>query len=365
MFRTPALIALIAFGAVPVAAQQNAQEVLQLVAEKEKARMLGIENYTIIQKVQEGMEAPFYYEAFTPAEGGPRLFRLVPTVEWQSRDPRNQAAGVNTQMAAGVMGFGLAMMAPSIGVKLSNTPGVGMDGAAAAYAAMDGASKFLLAAAYGGGLGDGWADAEALDQGAAMFASRAVLEGRHTVLGGREAYLLVAQASDLPEQQVGEATFAMDKISVWVDTEAFVQLQFRVAGTMKAKGKAVPIKIELNELNHYWLGSMYEPRRQIMSISGLMGGMELDPKQKKKMEKMQADMERMKQQIAAMPPAQRQQFQAQIDRAMRQADLMTNNDVITAAVDFMVYSINEGPPFDWKPFDPSIEPGALPFPTGP
>jgi hypothetical protein len=360
---SPTLIALIALSAVPVAAQETAQQVLQQVAEKRAERMAGVKNYVIIQKVQGGMEAPFYYEEFTPEGTMGRLFRLVPIPEWQQQDPRNPAPGVSPQEVAAGLGYAAGMAAGAIGPQLIGTPiGQAMD-PAAMDKMMLGLDQFLMAAAtYDPG--DGKAEAEDEVLGAAMFATRAVLGGRHTVFGGRDAYLLVAQGfSDLPEQQVGEATFVVDKISVWVDTEKFVQLQLRVAGKMKNGGESRPIGIELNEWEYKQVGPMYEPTRRLMGITGLMGGSQLDPKQKKEMEKAQADMQKLKEQLAAMPASQRAMIQPQIDKAEAQLALMTSKDIMTAETELMVYSINRGPPFYWKPTCPSLEgPGAASAP---
>jgi hypothetical protein len=252
-------------------------------------------------------------------------------------------------------------MAGPLSAKLMGTPVGRMMPAGAMDEMVGGATTFLDAAAtYREGDGRAEATGAALD--ALQFAQRASLQGTHTVLGGRRAYLLVADGlSDLPAQQVGEATFVVNKVSVWIDTEEFVQLQLRVAGTMEKDGQSVPMKIELNQWDYAQVGPLYEPRRRMMGISGLMAGSQLDPKQQQKMAKAQADMEKLRQQIAAMPASQRAMIQGQVDKAERQLALMTENDVMTSEIELMVYSINKGPPFDWMPFCPSLEPDAKPF----
>ena len=361
MSTTPTVIALVALLAAPAAAQQNAQEVLQLVAEKQAARMGPVKNYVIIQKVQGGMEAPFYYEAFNPLGGSVRLFRLVPMSEWKKRDPRN--AGMDPQAMAAGMSQAIGIMAGPLSAQLIGTPVGQMMPAGAMDEMVGGATAFLDAAAtYQEG--DGSAEAAGAYFDAAQFAQRASLQGTHTVFGGRRAFLLVADGlSDLPAQQVGEATFVVNKVSVWIDTEKFVQLQLRVAGTMEKDGQTVPMKIELNQWDYAQVGSLYEPRRRMMGITGLMAGSQLDPKQQREMAKAQADMEKLKQKIAAMPASQRAMIQGQVDKAERQLALMTQEDVMTSEIELMVYSINKGPPFDWMPFCPSLEPDAPPFPT--
>ncbi|MEZ4411592.1 MAG: hypothetical protein R2910_01235 [Gemmatimonadales bacterium] len=354
------LLAATALSPLPI---QDAQEILATVASKQAERMAGVHNYVIIQKVQGGMEAPFYYEEFAPEGTMAKFFRVVPMSEWKQRDPRNQAAGMDPQGMAAGMSQAIGIMAGPLSAKLIGTPVGQMMPAGAMDEMVGGATAFLDAAAtYQEG--DGRAEATAAYFDAAQFAQRASLQGTHTVFGGRRAYLLVADGlSDLPPQQVGEATFVVNKVSVWIDTVEFVQLQLRVAGTMEKDGQSVPMKIELNQWDYAKVGPLYEPRRRMMGISGLMAGSQLDPKQQQKMAKAQADMEKLKRQIAAMPASQRAMIQGQVDKAERQLALMTNNDVMTSEIELMVFSINKGPPFDWMPFCPSLIPGAPPFPT--
>lgn len=358
MTRSPAVLALMVLTAVPATAQQDARQVLQLVAEKQAARMASVNNYVIIQRVQGAMEAPFYYEAFTPEGGGPKLFRLVDIAEWQARNPNGLGVG-GAEMAVGMQGA-LNEVAGQLGTQMIGTPAGRLLGPGAMDQMVAGYSEFLEAAAtYRPN--DGRADAQRDAADIAAFAGRARLLGRVQV-NGQEAFHLVADGlSDLPAQEVGEATFVVERVGVWVDTEELVQLRLRIEGVMKAGKKRAPIAIELNELDYASVGPLYEPLSNEMLISGLMAGMELDPKERQKMEKARAEMEKLQQQLAQMPASQRQMVQGQVDKAMAQLNAMTGRDIIKSDVEFMVYSINKGPPFEWLPFCPSLEPDAQPF----
>ena len=358
-------IVLVALTAMPSAGQQTAQEVLQLAAQKRAERMNLVKNYVIIQKAQGGMEAPFYYEEFAPEGTMVQLFRLVPMSEWKAKDPDNPMQGVSPQEMAAGMRYGIGLTTSMLGPELIGTPAGRALGPNGLDLLTSDLNKFLEATAVIRE-GDGKSEATTTALDGLEFASRARLAGKGTVFGGREAFRLVAEnLSDLPAQQVGEATFVVDKVNVWIDTQEYVPLQLRVEGTMKNGKESAPIKLELNQLDYVQVGSMYEPRRQLMGISGLMAGAKLDPKQKKEMEKAQADMQKLKDQIAAMPASQRAMIEGQVAKAEAQLAMMTGRDVITAEVELMVYSINKGPPFKWIPFAASLEPDAPPFASGP
>ncbi len=348
------MLATIALAAIVAAApQQTAQEILATAAAKQMDRMATVRNYTIIIKVNGGAEAPLYYEGF-PGSGGVPLYRLVPISEWAKRDSRNAANDIDLQAAAAQMGPLVGMIGGAMKQSIAGVPGSGMASAKIDEAMATFPGFLAQAASYREN--DGRQDATDQAMGVAAFAQRARLVGTNTVFGGRPAFLLVAEGlSDLSPRQVGEAEFVVDKISLWIDTEKFVQLQLRVFGSMKKKDQSMPIKIELNQWNYAEVGTMYEPRSQLMGITGLMGGSQLDPKQQREMAKARTDMEKLKQQIAAMPASQRAMIQGQVDKAEKQLALMTDQDVISSEVGLMVYSINKGPPFDWKMGDPSLE----------
>jgi hypothetical protein len=356
MLGTITLLAVTALSAAPI---QDAQEILATVASKQAERMASVENYTIIQRVQGAMEAPFYYEAFNPLGGPTRLFRLVPMVEWQER---GAPPGFDAAAMASGLKLGMNTLAGGLSTQMIGTPAGQILRPAAMEGMLEGANAFLDAAATPPP-NTGAADAMDASVNAVMFAERARFIGRETV-NGQEAFLLRADdLSDLPAQEMGEATFVLERASVWIDAEMYVQLRLRMEGRMEADKRSVPIVIELNELDYASVGPLYEPLSKVMRITGLMSGMEMDPKQAKKMAKARADMEKLKLQIAQMPASQRAMVQGQVDKAEAMMAQMLGNDVMETEVELMVYSINKGPPFKWLPFCPSLEPDAPAFPT--
>jgi len=353
-----ATIALLAATTLSTAPMQDAQEILSTARAKKAARMADVQNYTIIQRVQGAMESPLYYEAFTTPGGSETLYRLVPMQEWQER---GAPPGFDGQAMAEGMKLGITYAANHLSMQMAGSPAAGLVGSEELTGMLAGANAFLDAAATPPP-NTSFNDAMKENVDAGMFAAQAQFVGMQSVWE-RNAFLLRAAAPpDLPAQQVGEATFALERASMWIDADNYVQLRLRMEGQMKAGKKSVPIVIELEERDYVFVNGLFEPRKKTMRITGLMGGMELDPKEAKKVAKMRADMEKLKAQIAAMPPSQKAMIQGQLDKAQAMMDQMTGNDVIETDVEFMIYSVNKGPPFKWMPFCPSLELNVPPFP---
>jgi hypothetical protein len=258
------------------------------------------------------------------------------------------------------MKIGIKAAANQLRMQMASSPAAGLVGPEEIDTMLAGANAFLDAAA-NPPPNTSFNDAMKENVDAGMFAAQARFVGMQSVWE-RNAFLLRADAPpDLPAQQVGEATFSLERASMWIDDTSYVQLRLRMEGQMKAGKKSVPIVIELDERDYVFVSGLYEPRKKTMRITGLMGGMELDPKEAKKAAKMRADMEKLKAQIAAMPPSQKAMVQGQIDKAEAMMNQMIGNDVIQTDVEYMIYSVNKGPPFKWMPYCPSLEPDAPPF----
>ncbi len=336
----------------------SAPAILATVASKKAERMRGVENYTIIQRAQGAMEAPFYHEAMGPGGG---LYRVVPIAEWQER---NAPPGFDAAAMAGGLKLGMNLLAGGLSAQIAGTPAAGILGPGAFDGMMAGVNEFLDAATNPNPLPNTSEDDAISAANAARAMARARVVGIETVNGQRAFLLRADNLSDIPVQQMGDATFVLERASMWIDAEKYVELRLRMEGRMEAGGRAVPIVIESEELDYASVGSLYQPLSKVMRISGLMSGMSLDPKEALKMEKMRRDMERMRVQLERMPPAQRAMVAGQVAKAEAMMAQMTGNDVMETTVEFMVYSINKGPPFKWMPFCPSLEPDAQPFPPG-
>lgn len=250
MISTVALLAIITF---PGAAMQDAQEILERVAATRASRMAFVTNYTIIQRVQGTMQAPFYYEKFAPLGGTATLYRLVPIAEWQER---NAPPGFNGPAMAAGMQDALGMMAGPLGAQMTGTPAGQMLGPGGMDQFMDGANQFLNAAA-NPPPNTSAEDAMSASVDAAMFAERARYIGMQMVNGQNGFLLRADNLGDLPAQQVGDATFIVKRVSVWIDDDQYVQLRLRVEGVMTSGKKAVPIIMSRTSWTTYrWAGCM-------------------------------------------------------------------------------------------------------------
>jgi hypothetical protein len=206
-------------------------------------------------------------------------------------------------------------------------------------------------------ISDGRDEARAELKGARAFAAVARLVGREQV-EGRDAWLLRAtDLADTPMEQAENApTFVLDVTSLWLDAAEYVPLRLKMDGRMTADGQTTPVTIELLELDYRAVDGLYLSHRQVMRISGMMQALSTDPRQKKKMEKMQKDlakakvqMAEMERQLASMPPAQRRMIENQMNKMRAQVDMMAGDGVFQTELLRRVHGVNQGPPHDWIP----------------
>jgi hypothetical protein len=156
-------------------------------------------------------------------------------------------------------------------------------------------------------------------------------------------------------QDSSEATFVLATVDFWIDATEYVPLRLLMHGNMEAEGRASPLTIELLERDYARVGSLYEARRRVMRMTGLMEAATTDPKQKKEMEKARrqmekarADMAKMEEQLAKMPAAQRKLVEGRIKQGMAQMEQMLGG-VFETELELSVIGINQGPPLDRKP----------------
>jgi hypothetical protein len=165
----------------------------------------------------------------------------------------------------------------------------------------------------------------------------------------RDAYRLVADnLTDIQlEQPKGDAKFTLDKATLWLDKEQLVPIRLLMEGKVESKGKTTPLTIEKLDLDYKQVGPLYESHRQVYRLAGMMAGM--SDKDRKKMEKAQADMEKARAQLESMPPAQRAMVEKMMGSQMDKLDAMVSGDAVTSETEVVSIAINEGPP---TPFGP-------------
>ncbi|MCA9739080.1 MAG: hypothetical protein KC645_15750 [Gemmatimonadetes bacterium] len=327
-------------GALP--APQDAQAILETAREKQAERQATVDDYTVVQRIAGvPQETPLYYEKVV-IDGRP-LFRLVPTTEWSRRNAEAQGQPPLTPEALEVWADAYEQTGDVLSDEMRKggaPPLPGLDPRAMMY---DNAT-FLRAAARGQREEvDGRADAAGAASGMAQFAERARLVGRETV-GDRPAFHLRAEdlrdiALDPPD---GEAEFTLGSISLWIDTEHYVPLRMVVEGEMTAEGRTTPITIEKRDEGYRPAGPLYESRRQVMRITGLMGAM--TDKERRDLEKARSDLEKAEAQMADMPEMARRMMEGQLERARAQLAAMSEDGAFETVVEVVRIAVNEGPP---------------------
>jgi hypothetical protein len=282
--------------------------------------------------------------------GGHPGFRMVPRTEYESK--AQEAAGFPplTPQEMKEMAKGLEMVGDMAAAGGGDMPPMDLRG-------MTGQMSDFLNAGASYEENDGRADARDAAADMAQFADRARLEGTERVAASgkspdamRDAYRIVADdLSDIVlEQPKGDATYALDKVTLWIDTEHYVPLRLLMEGTVKAKGKTSPMTIEKQDLDYSPAGPLYESRRQVFKLGGMMAGM--SEKDRKDLEKAKKELEKAKQQLASMPDDQRAMVEKMMGSKMEQLEQMTEGGGgITSITDVVSIAVNEGPPTPYGP----------------
>jgi len=327
----------------------DAQTVLETVRAKQAERWATVDNYTVTLSVRDalGAQTPVYYEKMEV--GGKPTFRRVSPTEYLRK--LNEDAGYPPMTKEGLEQYaqGLGMLGDAMAAGGGDMPAMDLRG-------MTGDMSAFLGAGAAYEENDGRADAADAVHDMAQFAQRARLEGTEPVQASgddpgvtRDAYRIVADGlSDIElEQPEGDATFTLEKASLWIDTEQYVPLRLLMEGTMESKGKKTPITIERLDLDYKPVGPLYESHQQVFKLGGMMAGM--SDKDRKDLEKAKKELEKAKKQLADMPESQRQMVMKMMGSKMKQFEEMASGGEITSITDVASIAINEGPPAPYGP----------------
>jgi hypothetical protein len=334
-FAAPAL-ALIS--SVATGMPQDAQEILMTAREMKVGREAAVQNYTVDQR-SAGSRHLLYYERVE----GLDAFRIVPPDELaleESGYTPEQAA----LMASG-MATGLRMMGPALASEMGpGAAALGIDGMMA-----DMVTFLDAAAAASLETDDPAADAMQAEFEMAAFASAAHFVGRESV-DGREAFLLRADGGTVQAfaQSTPEGgTFTPKTVSLWIDTQDYVPLRLRVEGTMSDGANTSPITIEKIDSDYELFGGtgngVLLPKLQTMRIDGLTGA-GMTPKEKAEMEKAREELKKVKEQLDALPEAQRNMIMSRMGNQFEQMERMAEGGAMEATIEILNVKVNEGPP---------------------
>jgi hypothetical protein len=156
------------------------------------------------------------------------------------------------------------------------------------------------------------AEQEAQSDPLAAVAENTRIVGRETV-HNREAIALVAEDLDYTQVSDGQ-TFTMNTLHIWIDAEKYVPLRMQIDGVASDGGESRPMRIEREDMSYQTVpgcGSMYEPMRSVMRISGVMS-----PQEQAQMAEAQTQMAQLESQLASMPPAQKEMIMRQMGPQM-------------------------------------------------
>jgi len=253
---------------VPAAAfSQSAQEIMERVIERDQERKASVENYLIEQTIF-GQRVVNYFEKTATPDPGLSSFRLVPASEIQQRQSGALSADELALLSAGDAGNAAVVQ------QLGNTVMPLPDQSAA----------------------NPWADRERM----MSLLENAEVMGSEQI-DGREAYRIRANNVDYAQPAIGGQEIAVDTMTIWVDQEEYVPLQFRMDGNAVIEGDSRDIYMEMAMLDYRQAGPMYESMRQVMRMGGI-----LTPEQEAQMAEASQQMEQMEAQLQDLPAQQRQ-----------------------------------------------------------
>ena len=297
--RTITLLLITAFLSVSAsAAPSNAEEIFELILDKQRERASGMSSYVVAQMTM-GKPIVILYEAMHDDDGVFQGYRHVPLPEIIRR--LEEEVGLSAQEKRDFAWGYMEGLSRILGGVESET-GMPLSGNFMLNMGFFGMGQFLLAGAP--------SDAEIARQDQAelanfqqsredlqQFMSSARLVGTVT-LNGRSAYHLHTDDVDRVETVDGQ-TFRQEAASMWIDTEEYVTLKFRVTGTATSSEGPRQMYIEQENSNYQAVGTLYEPHKQVMRMGGV-----LSKKEQKELEKAKKEMAKFDKEMAKLPKNQ-------------------------------------------------------------
>jgi len=150
---------------------------------------------------------------------------------------------------------------------------------------------------------------------------------------------------DIMPRTPGSENYTLKTLTLWLDSEAQVVRRMTMQGEADAEGQKVPVTIEVQLQDYRTVGTMVEPFRTVMKITGLNaiagGG---DAKRAEEMKRAQAERARLQEQMAAMPPEQRKMMEAQLGPMLKRMESMMQGAGMQFVTTVKSIEINQGPP---------------------
>ncbi len=168
------------------------------------------------------------------------------------------------------------------------------------------------------------------------IASRARLAGTETVEGHRTYVIEVEdlQGTDLWAAPEGTSGFEPRSATFWIDAERYVPRRMIIEGVANAGGEPRSVVLEGHMSDYREVAGMLYPFRASMSFEGLLSGAQ--------QKQMSEAMEKLREQLEQMPPAQRKQMKRMLGGQI--ADMMGAGGEMTFTTKVKELRVNEGPP---------------------
>ena len=327
------------------ASAETSLEIFQKMESLKRASYQGIRNYSEM-KTTMGMCSLQHYQKETTqspdGSGTVDYMRLVPISEVMERkDPDSPFAQANAQDlkdAAGLLkaygpgaddALGAEMtkahVPPTLGFMLMNPPPDQPWLSPKPSDMLNNYATMLKAAAAGKDeikklKDEAEADAKISSAALAFLGEMTKVVGEETV-NGTPAIHLMAEGLDFP-QTSGSDEFLLKTMHLWVDSENYVPLKMEMDGIATSGGKSREMRIEREDQAYRAVkgcGSMYEPQRTVMRITGV-----LSPKEEAQMEQARQKLADFKKQLAAMPENQQAMIRSQMGPQMEMMEKMAS-----------------------------------------
>ena len=352
-----------AIGLSTVAYAQSVAEIFAEMDSRKRASIADIQDITRI-KATAGVCTLEYFEkettASTDGRGSIEYMRFVPITEVSERNSADSAIGNMTpdelDLAAGTMKTAGAQMGAAF---RSEAQGVGLPGGIDTmlmnppddqpwlsadpedmgnmYATMLGAaadSKRLDAAERAR------AEQEAKSDPYAAAASRTRVVGQEPMNGRTAIKLITEDINNRQSTDGGE--FTLQTLRLWVDADGYVPLKMQIDGIAVQDGESRQIRIEREDLEFQTqpgCGSLQEPTKSIMRMAGVMS-----PAEQAQMAEASAKMAEFEQQLASMPPAQKEMIMRQMGPQLEMMRGMAAGNGIEVVSEVRAMRCNTGTP---------------------
>lgn len=133
--------------------------------------------------------------------------------------------------------------------------------------------------------------------------------------------------------------FTLQEVRLWIDTATHVPLRLRMIGDLRPKGEgARRVTIQKDSWDYAKVGSLYEPARLQLSLTGILG-----PKDLKKLQEAKGRLDEFKKKLAGMPAAQRAQVERMVGPQMRQLEEMAAGGGVDLPVRILYFRSKGGP----------------------